>query len=488
MFKQDETFRALGATAVDNAFITDFMPDANGDYVKVYLYALYASLYPREGFGVAELAHTLGLTESAALSALRYWERRRLISRVSENPPAFVLRPVAQATLTSAGDADQLFVSFSRDVEAVFEDVKRSVRPSEIAQAYEWVQDVGLSQEAVLMLLNHCKATKGPQFTFKAAEKLAVRMKEAGAVSTEDAESYLNFAQRTQNGARDTLRRLGKRRFPSDDELALYLKWLEDWQFSPDAILAACAETVKGEPTFAYLDGVLNGLRTRGDARTGAEITRQLSREKDETQAVRAFAAALGFRGANDMLRTTYRRLRGQFDHEVMLLAATEAQRGQKGVDGCEALLTSWQKQGLHSADAVRAYIGEFRQISQALQAMFEACGHPGRPTAADRAMYKKWRQDWGFSDEMLLLAAKQAANADSKPPYIDKVLQAWKEAGVTIPSHVEARQKPARTAAAQRPAKQVSAQQYTQRTYSKEELDALTNDLLEEARRLNEQ
>lgn len=489
MFEQDEKLRKFGVTAVENAFIAEYLPDAKGDYVKVYLYALYAAAFPRADFGLPEMANDLGMPQSDVEAALRYWERRRLVSRISENPPRYRLRPAAEALLSAEGEseADPQFVAFSRDVAAVFDDVKRKVRPSEIALAYEWVQEVGLTQEAVLMLLNHCKTARGAQFSFKSAEKLAVRMKEAGAVSTEDAESYLSFAQRAQTGARDTLRRLGKRRLPSDDELRLYRKWLEEWNFAPDAILEACAETVKGEPTFAYLDGVLNGIRARGEARTGADIKRQLGRERDETQAVRAFSMALGLRGGSDMLRATYRRLSADFAHEVILLAARESQRAQRGVDGCEALLLSWKKQGIDTAEAANAYIRDFREATRALQSMFEACGHAGKPTPGDRALYRKWRMDWGFTDEMLLLAAAQARAADNKPPYIDKVLSAWREAGVSSPQQVAARAKPALSAAS-RGGKTVSAQQYTQREYTASELDALTNDLMEEARRLNGQ
>ena len=42
------------------------------------------------------------------------------------------------------------------------------------------------------------------------------------------------------------------------------------------AILDACAETTKGDPSFKYLDGILNGIRSRSDARTGDQVKQQL--------------------------------------------------------------------------------------------------------------------------------------------------------------------------------------------------------------------
>ena len=93
----------------------------------------------------------------------------------------------------------------------------------------------------------------------------AVRMREANVVTAEDAEAFFAHSKKVQDGARTVLRRLGKRRQPSQDELDLYRKWTQEWRYEPEAILEACAETTKGEPTFAYLDGILNGIRARAE-------------------------------------------------------------------------------------------------------------------------------------------------------------------------------------------------------------------------------
>ena len=60
--------------------------------------------------------------------------------------------------------------------------------------SYEWVQDLGLRQEVVLMMLNYLIDTRAS--SFKAAQSLAVTMREAGIQSTEDAEGYLNHSKR----------------------------------------------------------------------------------------------------------------------------------------------------------------------------------------------------------------------------------------------------------------------------------------------------
>lgn len=494
MFNQDESMLRYGVTALDNLFIMEYLPAARGDYVKVYLYALFLSTHPREGMSVAEMAADLSMPVTEVENALRYWERRRLISRVSDNPPAY--RVYSAAQLSAQGkltmEVDNEFVAFSEAVYALFGD-RRKVTPAEISLAYEWVLDPGLPQETVLMLLAYCIATRGVQFSFKAAQPEAMRMHEAGVVSAEDAEVFFAHNRKVHDGTRAVLRRLGKRRQPSQDEMNLYAKWTDEWKYTSEAILEACSETTKGEPTMAYLDGILNGIRTRAAkagaaVSTGKDILAQMESEKNERGDVLRFAKALGMYGSTDALKTTYQRFCQTHAPELVLFAAEQTYLSHGDVQMVEKYLESFQRQGITSRRDAEAFVRDFHETNKLLYRVFEACGHQGKPTKADRTLYKKW-QSMGFSEEMILLAAVQSLHAETKPPYIDKVLEAWHTAGVTDPAQVAARKAPARPAAAmQKPARQVSAQQYTQRDYTEAELaNELTNELLEEARRNHE-
>jgi hypothetical protein len=130
----------------------------------------------------------------------------------------------------------------------------------------------------------------------------------------------------------------------------------------------------------------------------------------------------------------------------------------------------------------VQDYLRRYREANLALRELFEACGHAGRPTEKDRQQYEMWRS-WGMGRELLLFAAEQSRAAEgSKTAYLGKVLEAWHEAGITDIAQARAEKRPA---PAGRGRKTVSAQQYGQREYTEEELDAVSNDLIEEAKKL---
>lgn len=480
MLKRDKESLSWGVTPLDNVFIRDYLPAAKGDYVKVYLYALYAM---QGDLVLADIAHDLDMDKSDVEAALRYWERRALVTRVSDQPLEYVFHSPLERAQNAKNVpliADMAYVEFSESVYAAFGD-RRKLRPAEIALAYEWVKELHLPEEAVLMLINHAITSSGVNFSFKRLEQTAVRMKDDNVLSADDAEQFLRRDQACRDGARAVLRQMGKRRFPSEDELSLYVKWRDEWGFKPDAVITACAEMTKGDPSFNYLDKILAGIRARGDARTGAQVESQLTREQSEMNAAWKVVNTLKLQGepSRDSALALYRSAKKLYDDEIILIAA-EACSARKIPSGDDVLdmLAKWREKGLDEA-GVRQYIDDFKKMNRALRELFELAGHDGRPTAADRALLKEW-QSWGYDIPLLRYAAEQSrAASGNKIAYLVKVLAAWHEAGITDVSEARAA-RPEKKAEG----KTVTAQRYAQREYSSEELTAAAEDMLEEVRK----
>ncbi len=479
MFEMDREALKYGVTAVENCFLLDYLPTAKGDFVKVYLYGL---MQARNGqpMDLQELSHTLFMTVSEVEAALRYWERRALVSKLQENPPLYRFYSPIERSLHRGTplEAESQFVSFSENVYALFEE-RRKITPAEIALAWEWVEDIGLTQEVVLMLLAHCINQRGASFFLKKAEPLAVRMKEENILTCDDADQFLRHEQQVHDGAKKVLSRMGKRRTPSEDELALYQKWMKEWGFDQTAILDACRETTKGDPSFKYLDGILNGIRTRSAARTGAQVQQQLQQEsamKDKYAQVFDFFA---FKPSLPVKRNLYDTWISTLPHEVLVLAAREFNRSKGGtIEDFEHMLDKWRQLGLESETQVNQYLSRMRESNTLLRSVFETCGHPGRPMEKDRQLLQKWRQ-MNMNDALILQAATQARMATgNKMAYLDKVLEAWHKAGMTDISQARP------MAAAPARQKTVSAQNYTQRTYTEEQLAQVSLDLIEEVKR----
>ena len=209
------------------------MLNANGDFVKVYIYGLLQCHYPQAATSFEKMAEELGMQEADVLKAFRYWERKGLVRRVSDKPPVFrYVNIKQQAMMGGLGTSDPAYEAFAESIYTLFGN-ERAIHGKEMAQCYEWVEDLGLPPEVVIMLMQHMIAVKGKHFTLKSAEKLAVQLAEMNVSTIEDAEHALGLERSVWEGSRKILRRMGKRRDPSDDEMNLYRKWVGDWGYAP---------------------------------------------------------------------------------------------------------------------------------------------------------------------------------------------------------------------------------------------------------------
>ena len=69
----------ISATSVSNTFIDEYMSDANGEFVKIYLYLLRLKNTPEASFSISSIADKFGHMEKDIKRALAYWERMNLL-------------------------------------------------------------------------------------------------------------------------------------------------------------------------------------------------------------------------------------------------------------------------------------------------------------------------------------------------------------------------------------------------------------------------
>ncbi len=480
MLAFDSRWAAYDATSVANQFIIEFMPSAKGEHVKVYLYGLMLCAQRREDATVAAIAHDLEMTEEDVQAAFRHWEYAGLVERVRDDGGEYrYIHPIWRSFMAGQQQEDPAFHAFMEDLYAAFGG-KRELHGAEKRKALEWVEELRLPPEVVLVLVKHLISTQGMNFRFggKNPERLAQLLADEKAATVEDALEILDRDHEIERGAAEVLRRFRQRRQPSQDESDLYRKWRREWGFSQEAILAACAETVKGAPNFAYLDGILGGICTRA----GAADTEAIRRDQEESEQIHAFLRALGALGVtlNEGTRAVYRELRGLYPHEVLLAAARECATQGKGLDDAELLLRSWKARGLETAEAVEAYLRPYHARRVLLQKLGETWGKRAPQGRTHHDTVQKWLETYGFPEELILHCAAWSVDAEKNMSYLDKLLTALHETGIRDIAGADAQRARYRAAQGAKPARQVSAQQYEQRDYSQKPAAPMPDWLIE--------
>ena len=468
-FGFDDHFAMFDVTPVDNQFIQEYLPQASGDYIKIYLYGLMFCYHPEEEVSLERMSHDLNLPTEEIEKAFRYWERQGTVRRVSDRPPTWKYVNLKRKNLVTEEPVDPDFSAFGEALYDAF-DHGRRLHGAEIQQCYEWVEELKLPQEVVIMLLKHMARVKGQNFTIQSAGKVAVQMAQEQVRTIEEAEDFLSRDRLLYDGVRRVLRRLGKKGSPSEGQVALYRKWIIDWQFTPEAIDRACDETAKGDPSMGYLDGILRSMRE--EAAEGGSIREQ---EVDASLArgerLRNLIRTLGKGSITSDSLALYQGLEAMYPQDVILIGAQECAQNQKSLADLKKLLQSWKKRGLESSAQVEAYVAVFHHQNDLLRQLREQWNaNEPRIGESSRRLVDKWENEWAFTGNQILFAARFANEARAPMSYLDKLLEIFHERGARTEDAMETERRrfleEGRRSSSGNPERTVGAQQYPQRPY----------------------
>ena len=475
MFGFDERFAMFDTTPVDNQFILDYMPGADGNYVKVYLYGLLRCYHPEKDLSTERMSRDLNLTEDEVTAAFRYWERRGFVRRVSDNPPRWQYVSIKQTELERGWNPpDPEYEEFSRAIYDIF-DGKRRLHGSELNTCFEWQEKLKLPTEVIVMLLNHMMEVKGRNFRITDAEKVAARMADENVRTVDAAEEFFTRDGLAYDGVRNILKKMNKHYPPSEAQVNMYRKWVTEWHFTPAAVEEAVKLTAGGDPNLAYLDGILKGMRRDGDPTpVGPE---QILLSSRRTENLRQVLKELGRGSVNPQNLALYDRMSALYGQDVILTAARECGHSGKAPEDVLRLLESWKEKGLDTESQVDEYIRSFHEQTALIREIRRICGtDENRIGKTDRSLVSAWQTELGFSRESILEAAGAAAEAGKPMTYLDRLLKIYREKGLMTPEEIrrerETRRDPGTSAP--RASGSVSAQQYRQRNYGDDVQDQL--------------
>ena len=433
----DDSAALFDATPVENMFITEYMLRAPGDFVKVYLYGLMLCYHHAERMSLASMARDLDVTPEDVERAYRYWEREGLVRQTGDNPVCYTYYNLKQITLTRAEKpSEQLYNRhFMDEVRRTLD--AQTLGESDYQMILDWVQVYELPEEVVIMLLsNEKEKSRTGRVSFKIANRVAQEWAQSGVKTIEDADRMLVISGQRETELKRLLARLGMRHAPSDDEKALYKKWIDEWGFTPEAVQEACRETTKGTPTMAYLDGIL--LRQHQLGRHEAQaLSGGMAREHAERDFARDVLAGMGRTGVTptqeDLQRIDgWRAMR--FGEDMILQAVREVHARSQGgsLEDVEAKLTAWREQGFTTAGQVQAARMRIRALNEQLRGIYRAAGLEKRANQPDRDLMTRWLGEMGMSMELVLLAAEYARGSGAPMMVADKILGDWKRQGIS--------------------------------------------------------
>lgn len=299
-----------GYTSVSNIFISEYVPGANGEFVKVYLYLLHLMSLRSNNISISLLADTFNQTEADIMRALRYWDSLDVIS-LSFNGPGnglsnIVLRDIkhtGQAANTMADPiaaesasvnstssyqtetvraakpdikqteviytAEPLKVSYSKEqlngflandnfsmlLFVIEQYMGRPLSTKETNSIVYFYDGLKLSTDLIEYLFEYCVEhnKKNINYIEKVALSWASKNIHTIAEAKEETSNHTDYVYQI-------MKAFGlSNREPAQHEKAMIAKWADTYCFDTDMIIEACNRTIKAihQPSFEYADTIL---------------------------------------------------------------------------------------------------------------------------------------------------------------------------------------------------------------------------------------
>ena len=347
-------------TILSNRFIDNFMPRANGEFVKVYIYLLRAVSSSPSSFSLEHMADRLFCTERDIFRALKYWEGEKILSLTYTTD-----RQLSGITLLEPF-ADAGHMESSASSENIFSTAGTSSSPVSAQMAAGISQPVALTGSAPknVSLSSSNSAVSGGTSSELSTSADYIRSLTPDHISelkqNEEVSQLLYIAEQY----------LAKTLTPTEMQKIFF--FYDELHMSADLIEYLVEYCVsRGRKSMRYIETV--ALAWTRDGVTTVEMARDASSRfsKDYYTILKA----MGISGRNpveneisyiDTWRKTY-----CFDLELIQEACsrTVLSTGQPSFQYADKILSGWKKKNVHTLEDVRLLDAEHkkRQLEKAV-------------------------------------------------------------------------------------------------------------------------
>ena len=269
--EKNELSPIFSNTTIPDIFFTQYLPEANGDFLKVYLYILFLSKYDKD-IKINDLCKKLGLSLKTIQDAMKYWEDQGVITKKNTG---FVFNNLQELELyhlykpKAALSADQIQKSAesqkrAKTIEYINNKFFSGLMPTTWYPDIElWFKKYHFDDEVMIALFGYCfdKSALHHNYIQAVADSWSKNKIE----SYNDLEQYYEKQEKLNKIANAISKKLGLGRQLSQYEYAYIEKWLIDFNFSFDIIEIALKRTTsKVNPSFDYIDKLLTDWHDRG--------------------------------------------------------------------------------------------------------------------------------------------------------------------------------------------------------------------------------
>jgi len=213
---------------VDNLFITEFLPNAPENSVKVYLYGLYKCSSSRDN-SLEAFARALQMDEEDIVSIYYYWQELGLVQVLETNPVSVRYLPAKNALQKIKKYNVDKYSAFNMTAQELFDN--KMLTPRELEEFYYLIENLNMEKETVLKIIEYCLAHKGNKVSINYITTVARSWCYDGVRTLQDVLNRIEDQERLTGDINLVLKAMGIKRSATMDEYQLFLNWLQELEF-----------------------------------------------------------------------------------------------------------------------------------------------------------------------------------------------------------------------------------------------------------------
>lgn len=450
------------STVLDNRFISTYLPEANGDAIKIYIYGLFVCQESDSDISFDKFCNDVKLDKDVVSDCFRFWEELGIVNVLSEDPFIVKYLPVAQSKPRKY--SAEKYGEFNKALQVLIPE--RMITTNEYAAYFSLMEENGLKPEALLMIVKYCVDLKGGAIGLRYILKVANDFIAREITTTTKIEKELSDYSLKTGEFASLMNYILPNKKPQIEDLKLFEKWNKQLLYDIDTIIfiAKSAKIKNIEKLDKEID-VLYASKKFSEK----EIADYYKSKAKTTELAYAINRSLSvYTEVIDPVIENYV-IPWQnmgYDEETLLFLATYCfKKNRRSLEEMNDVVEKLYKNGLITLTSIAEYLKSISADDDFIKKLLLIAGLSRKPTEWDRANLKTWRS-WNFSDEMICEACAIAAGKSNPMSYVNAVLSGWKSEGIFTADKIR------------RTDKKANPQAIQTRNYTKEEFDKLIDDI----------
>ena len=280
-------------TEIPDVFFTEYLSEANGDFLKVYLCLTFLSKYDKD-IKLNDLSKKLNISLQTIQEALSFWEEKGVITKkvngyILNNLQEIELHRLYSPTLTLSEEdikKNKENKHRARAIECINNQYFQGVMsPAWYSDIDLWFKKYNFDEQVMISLFDYCFNKSALHKNY--VQAVADNWHKSNVKTFEDLEIYSQKAEKMNKTKKEIAKKLGRFSSLTQFEEAYIEKWILDYNFDMKVINIALKKTTsKANPSFDYLDKLISDWHDR-NLKTEEDVNNFLTELKQKKKNVK---------------------------------------------------------------------------------------------------------------------------------------------------------------------------------------------------------